>query len=125
MHTGARGDAGFSLLEAIVALLILAAVVVPLMGSVNHSQASTRYGSARTEIAWNAQAYLEWMMARDFASLTNGTTSINYATDYQTYNGTIVVSDEDCDGDSTPDADCKRIEVELGGVTLVTLRVDD
>ncbi|MCA9771307.1 MAG: type II secretion system protein [Myxococcales bacterium] len=119
--TRAQRD-GFTLVEAVIALAIVAGMLAPAFAIISNSLQSARGGCAETQVLLYAQGVMEEVMALDFSGISVGTANLSYVGEFQTYSGTTTIATYDCDGDGTPDADCKSVTVQIGDVTLQTLR---
>ncbi|MBZ0252194.1 MAG: prepilin-type N-terminal cleavage/methylation domain-containing protein [Candidatus Methylomirabilis sp.] len=117
-------EAGFTLVEALIALAILAILFVPMVSAVGQAQRNTRAGIESTQVVLDAQARMDMLLAQSFSTLAVGSASYAVVTAFGYYPGTIVVATYDCSGDGAPDADCKQITVAAGGVSLVVLKAD-
>lgn len=119
-----EAEAGFTLVEALLALAILAILFAPVVSAVGQAQGNTRAGIEAAQIVLDAQARVDAMLAKSFSSIATGTNAYTVTTAFGAYPGTVTAATYDCSGDGTPDADCKQITVSAGGVTLVTLKAN-
>jgi prepilin-type N-terminal cleavage/methylation domain-containing protein len=123
-------DKGFTLLEALVALIILTIGLVPALTALNHATGSVNAGEEVAVLDHYAQGKMEEILSMEFGDL-----SIQVCTtpllptdlcDTVTIQGEIVhrevyVTLYDGDGDNSPDPDLKQVKVKLKDIELYTL----
>ena len=122
------GDkAGTTLVEALVAIVILGVAIVPVTALITKSINEIDQGNRTTQLNLCVQAYMELNMALDFSSLGDGTTYCDLACDCAS-----VYSDARpirCDVDVTTnpgggwDSYMREVSVSMEHVTMRTLRV--
>jgi prepilin-type N-terminal cleavage/methylation domain-containing protein len=125
------GKRGFSLVELLLAMVIMVIALVPLMDSITASLQSTRFSEENTIIINYAREKMEDVLAMNFSSITvsvpsgNPTVLSDTVTVLgKTVNRDVVVELYDGDGDSIPDADLKKITVKIEDVQQDTLKAN-
>jgi len=122
---------GFSLVELLLAIVIMIIVLVPIMDSITSSFQSTHASEENTILVNLAREKMEDVLAMNFTdvavSAPSGTPTA--LSDTVTVFGEIVdrnvlVELYDGDGDSTPDSDLKKITVVIEDIQQVTLKAD-
>ncbi len=125
------GARGFSLVELILAIVIMIIALVPLMDSITGSLQSTYISEENTMLVNYAREKMEDVLAMNFTdvavSAPSGTPTA--LSDTVTVFGEIVDRDVlvelyDGDGDTTPDSDLKKITVIIEGIQNETLKAD-
>ena len=125
-------EKGFSLLELLMAVVILVIAIVPIMDSIT---ASFQYGGAGEEntlLVNVTRAKMEDVLAMSFdnvliSSPLGTPTALSDTVNVlgKTVNRDVLVELYDGDGDSVPDSDLKKITVVVADVQQETLMADD
>lgn len=95
-----KKERGFTIIEVITAISIIAVLAVTVVPLISKSISSNRYASNRTKAVNAALTKIEALRQTEFLSLSSGTFS---APEVQG-SGTVTVSDKDWDEDGTIDA---------------------
>ena len=121
-------ERGFSLIELLLAMVIMIIALAPLMDSITSSFHSTHVGEENTMLVNYAREKMEDVLAMKFldvdVSAPAGTpTALSDTVTIfgRTVNRDVVVELYDGDGDSMPDSDLKKITVMIKGVQQETL----
>lgn len=98
-HSGPRArhrapDAGFGLVEALVAILVFAVGLLAVAGMTLSVAGQSRASTYRTDQTITAQEILEHELDRGYAGLTVGTNDTTVAIDARSYDVRIVVTDQ-------------------------------
>jgi type II secretory pathway pseudopilin PulG len=124
-------ERGFSLVELLLAMIIMIIALAPLMDSITASFQSTHTGEENTMLVNHAREKMEDVLAMDFlnvaVSVPPGTpTALSDTITVlgKTVNRNVLVELYDGDGDATPDIDLKKITVIIEGVQQETLMAD-
>ncbi len=124
-------ERGFSLVELLLALVIMIIALVPLMDSITSSFQSTHAGEENTMLVNYAREKMEDILAMNFmnvdVSVPTGTpTALSDTVTVlgETINRDVLVDLYDGDGDSIPDNDLKKIIVIVEGIQQETLMAD-
>jgi Tfp pilus assembly protein PilV len=108
-----RRRRGLSLIDAVITLVVLAAVTVPIAtGIASMARGSTqnyRDASVRSELVYEA----ERLSALPFASLAIGSTTTSIALPGNASNMVVTISLADYDGDGAVDAEFKLVVLTL------------
>ena len=119
---------GFSLIELLLAVVILVIAIVPLMDSITASFQYTQAGKENTILLNYGRQKMENVLAMSFDSVpvsaspgTPTALSDTVTVAGKTVNRLVMVDLYDGDGDAVPDADLKKITVIVQGVQYDTL----
>ena len=119
---------GFSLIELLLAVVILIIALVPIMDSITASFQYSEAGKENTVLLNYGRQKMEDVLAMSFdtvaVSASPGTpTALSDTVTIagQTVNRLVLVELYDGDGDSVPDSDLKKITVTVQGVQYETL----
>lgn len=94
-QTGPRApDAGFGLVEALVAILVFAVGLLAVAGMTLSVAGQSRASTYQTEQTMTAQEILEYQLDKGYAGLTAGTTDTTVVMDSRSYDVRIVVTDQ-------------------------------
>lgn len=122
------GDSGFSLVELLLAMVIMIIALAPLMDSITSSFQSTYAGEENTMLVNYAREKMEDVLAMNFfdvaVSIPSGTpTALSDTVSIfgRTVNRDVLVELYDGDGDSIVDNDLKKITVKVEGIQQETL----
>lgn len=88
------GDAGFGLVEALVAILVFAVGLLAVAGMTLSVAGQSRASTYRTDQTMVAQELLEHQLDEGYDGLTVGTTDTAVAIDARSYDVQIVVTDQ-------------------------------
>ncbi|UCH81608.1 MAG: prepilin-type N-terminal cleavage/methylation domain-containing protein [Nitrospiraceae bacterium] len=123
-----NGQNGFSLLELLIAVVILVIAIVPLMDSITASFQYAQAGKENTIILNYARQKMEDVLAMHFdtvpVSASPGTPtalSDTITIAGQTVNRLVLVDLYDGDGDAVPDSDLKKVTVIIQGLQYESL----
>ena len=123
---------GFSLIELLLAVVILVIALVPLMDSITASFQYGRAGEENTLLVNVTRAKMEDVLAMSFdtvpISASPGTpTALSDTVTVlgKTVNRDVLVELYDGDGDSIPDSDLKKITVVTADLQLESLLADN
>ncbi len=84
VREGPRGSAGFTLVEVVIALVILSIGVLGLAGTTGHSLRATTLADLRSERSAALQSVIEQLRALPFDSVTAGTDTLGlYLVEWQ------------------------------------------
>jgi len=124
-------EGGFSLIELLLAVVILIIALVPIMDSITASFQYARAGEENTLLVNVTRAKMEDVLAMDFDNVlisspigTPTALSDTVTILGKTVNREVYVELYDGDGDSVPDSDLKKITVIAGDVQQETLMAD-
>jgi len=124
-------ERGFSLVELLLAIVIMIIAIVPIMDSITSSFQSTHASEENTMLVNYAREKMEDISAMIFADVAvsspSGTpTALSDTLTLfgETLNRDVLVDLYDGDGDSIPDADLKKITVMIEGIQQETLMAD-
>ncbi len=125
-------EGGFSLIELLLAVIILVIALVPLMDSITASFQYARAGEKNTLLVNVTRAMMEDVLAMDFDNVlissppgTPTALSDTVTVLGKTVNRNVLIELYDGDGDSVPDSDLKKITVISADVQLESLLVND
>jgi prepilin-type N-terminal cleavage/methylation domain-containing protein len=123
-----NGQKGFSLIELLLAVVILIIAIVPLMDSITASFQYAQAGKENTIFLNYGRQKMEDVLAMSFdavpVSASPGTPialSDTITVAGKTVNRLVMVDLYDGDGDSVPDSDLKKVTVIVQGVQYDTL----
>lgn len=122
MKTGSRPCAGFSLVEAVLALVLLMLITVLAGGFYANGAVAARQQADELVITTLMRDQMERLMATRPAQLTNGNRVVQVNGRNETLGWQI--AGIDLDGNGTLEAGVYRITVTLAQRALVTLTVD-
>lgn len=88
------GDAGFGLVEAIVAILVFGVGLLAVAGMTLSVAGQSRASTYSTEQTMTAQELLEYHLDKGYAGLTTGTSDTTVVMDSRSYDVQIVVTDQ-------------------------------
>ncbi|MCC7201531.1 MAG: hypothetical protein IT393_02550 [Nitrospirae bacterium] len=123
---------GITLLEVLIATLIISVIVFPLFISYTSASRSNSSAEKAAASAYYAQGRLEEVVAMNFSDISvsspQGTPvpalSDTVTIQGRTVNRNVYVDLYDGDGDAVPDADLKKITVTVDETSLDTLMAD-
>jgi Tfp pilus assembly protein PilV len=120
-----RSNKGISLIEIMVAVLLLSIIVTPLFVSIKSASKSNSDADKVTQEMFFAIGKIEGILAMDFSAIPLGsslsdTITVNGLTTNRDVN--VVLSDGD--GDAVPDAGLKKITVTINNISISTLKAD-
>ncbi len=123
---------GITLLEVLIATLIISAIVFPLFISYTSASRSNNSAEKAAASAYYAQGRLEEVVAMNFGDISvsspQGTPvpglSDTVSIQGKPVNRNVYVELYDGDGDALPDADLKKITVTVDESSLDTLMAD-
>jgi len=125
------GARGFSLVELILAMVIMIIALVPLMDSITGSLQSTHLSEENTVLVNYVREKMEDVLAMTFTDVdvsapagTPTALSDTVSVFGKTVDRNVLVELYDGDGDSTPDSDLKKITVVIEDIQQVTLKAD-
>lgn len=127
-----RSSRGITLLEVLIATLILSIIIFPLFISFTAASRSNTDAEKTGVSTYYAQGKLEEVLAMNFSDINvsspQGTpvASLSDTVTIQgrTVNRNVYVDLYDGDGDANPDADFKKITVTLDAISLNSLMAD-
>ena len=124
-------EGGFSLVELLLAVVILIIALVPIMDSITASFQHGRAAQENTLLLYHARAKMEDVLAMDFDSLplssppgTPTALSDTVTVMGKTVNRDVLVELYDGDSDAIPDSDLKKVTVIVQGVQYETLMAE-
>jgi len=119
---------GFSLIELLLAVVILVIAIVPIMDSITASHQYAKAGKENTILLNYGRQKIEDVLAMSFdtvpISASPGTPtalSDTVTVAGKTVNRLVLVDLYDGDGDAVPDSDLKKITIIVQGVQYETL----
>lgn len=121
-------DKGFSLIEVLLAVVIMLVALVPVMDSITTSIQFSNAGEENTAYAYFVRQKMDDVLAMDYVDVdvSDPTGTPTALSDTVSYNGkimdrSVLVEYYDGDGDSLPDSDLKKITVTVESVRHETL----
>jgi len=124
-------EEGFSLIELVLAVLIIMIALTPVMDSITASFQSMRAGEENSMLVNYAREKMEDILAMNFTDValsapagTPTALSDTVTVLGKTVNRDVLVELYDGDGDSIPDIGLKKITVIVQGVQQETLMAD-
>jgi prepilin-type N-terminal cleavage/methylation domain-containing protein len=121
-------NSGFSLVEVLLVLVIIAIAIIPLTDSITSSFQSATVSEENTVLVNYAREKMDDVLAMDFStvaeSVPSGTPtalSDTVTVSGETVNRDVLVELYDGDGDLTPDNTLKKISVKIRDFQLETL----
>lgn len=120
---------GVSLVETIIAILLLSIIVFPLFISLRGASKTNSDAESIDLAAYYAIGKMEEVLAMDYAAIPLGAPlpppiSDTVTIQGRTTNRDVYVELSDGDGDAIPDATLKKITVTVDSVSLDTLKAD-
>lgn len=126
-----KNERGYSLVELLLAIVIIIIALVPIMDSITSSFQSTHASEENTMIVNYAREKMEDILAMSFVNVvvsvpagTPTALSDTVTVFGETVNRDVLVALYDGNGDSIPDNDLKKITVIVEGVQHETLMAD-
>lgn len=121
-----RNHAGFTLIEALLTIVVVALMATAISGLYISGMRSLDVQARRVLLQGHLRSQMELLVGTPFNHLTSGSRAIDVATGNQTNTYTIswTISPIDLDGDSTPEPDAKQVKVALEGQALTMLLTD-
>jgi len=126
-----KNERGYSLVELLLAIVIMVIALVPIMDSITSSFQSTHASEENTMIVNYAREKMEDILAMSFVNVvvsvpagTPTALSDTVTVFGETVNRDVLVALYDGNGDSIPDNDLKKITVIVEGVQHETLMAD-
>lgn len=124
------GSSGFSLIEILLALSIVAVALVPMLDFFGTSMESGAAGKETEQLVDLARATLEEILAMNYQQVV-----VSGSSPSATLSDTVVLGGEqvkrdvyvdlyDGNGDGIPDLDLKKITVQIRDFRLQTLKAD-
>jgi len=132
MHSDTiSSESGFSLVELLLAIVIMIIALVPIMDSITSSFQSTHASEENTILINLAREKMEDVLAMIFVDVavsspagTPTALSDTVTVFGETVNRDVLVALYDGNGDSIPDSDLKMITVIVEGIQQETLMAD-
>jgi len=119
------GTRGFSLVELLIALVIMIIALSPLMDSITSSFQSAHLAEKNTALVNYARGKMEDILAMNFLDVPQGASLSDTVTIFgKTVSRDVLVELYDGNGDFIPDNDLKMITVTIEGVKQETLMAD-
>ena len=122
MHSTSNDKAGFTLVEALLAVVVLALMASVLSGLYLAGLQNLDARDDRMALDSALRSQMEELLSGAFTEIASGSDTI-------TVNGASreivwAVENLDLDGDDSPEADAKQITVTLGNTSISTVFVD-
>jgi len=116
------GEKGFSLVELLLAVAIMAIALAPIMDSITSSFQSTNAGEENTILVNYAREKMDSILAMPFNQVPAGPVLSDTVTVYgKAVDRDVLVELYDGTGGSIPDINLKKITVTIKGTQLATL----
>jgi Tfp pilus assembly protein PilV len=120
-----RSDRGISLIEILVAVLLLSIIVTPLSVSIKSASKSNSDAYKITQEMFYAMGKIEGILAMDFSAIPEGTSFSDTVTiNGQSINRDVNVVSVDENGVPTPSTGLKKITITINNQSISTLKAD-
>ncbi len=113
---------GFSLLEALLAVMILSMSAASMTALYMAGMKAVEAQQQQSEIDSSCRSRMELLISTKFSQLTSGSATVVIQNQNQTISWTITAVD--LDGDGIVETDASQVTVTLAGRTLETILID-